>query len=85
MKFFFAAVLAAACVIGSSPALARAGHGAAAIRSAGHGNLNPTTQLPRLPQQAPMENRIPAPLAPPSQAPAINGPPLRSPYGGVMH
>jgi hypothetical protein len=84
MKFFFVAVLAVACVVGSSPTLARAGHRSAAIRSAGQGGLNPTTQLPRLPQQAPMENRIPAPLPPPAQAPAINGPSLRSPYGGVM-
>jgi hypothetical protein len=83
MKFFFAAILAVACVVGSSPGFARAAH-RAAIRSAGHGNLNPTTQLPRLPQQTPMENRIPAPLPPPAQAPPINGPSLRSPYGGVM-
>jgi hypothetical protein len=34
--------------------------------------------------QAPMQNSIPAPLPPPAQAPAIKGPALRSPYGGVM-
>jgi hypothetical protein len=36
------------------------------------------------PPQAPVENRIPAPLPPPAEAPVIHGPPLRSPYGGVM-
>jgi SRSO17 transposase len=29
-------------------------------------------------------NRIPAPLAAPSQPPVINGPSARSPYGGVL-
>ena len=46
---------------------------------------NPTTLLgspaPRMPA---FQNRIPAPLAAPTQAPVINGPAARSPYGGVL-
>jgi hypothetical protein len=36
------------------------------------------------PPSATFQSRIPAPLAAPSQAPVINGPAARSPYGGVM-
>jgi hypothetical protein len=83
MKPVLAAALALACVVASSPALARKGQAATSGR-AGAAVSDPTTRLaPPLPQ-APVENRIPAPLPPPAQAPVINGPPLRSPYGGVM-
>jgi hypothetical protein len=72
MKRVFAAlIVAAAFVAASDPSFARAG--------AGHGfgryMRNPTVFLgaPR-PPVASYSNRIPAPLAAPSQAPVINGP-----------
>jgi hypothetical protein len=87
MKRIFTAVLvAAACVVASTPGFARGGvgHGGG---FAGRGGFvrNPTTLLGSPASQMPaFENRIPAPLAAPSQAPVINGPSGRSPYGGVM-
>jgi hypothetical protein len=85
MKSFIAAAVALACVVGSTSAFARGGHRAAATGfAAGHVSPDPTTRLAPATPQAPTQNRIPAPLPPPAQAPVINGPPLRSPYGGVM-
>jgi hypothetical protein len=83
LKRFLAAIFAGilACVASSTPGFARRGpaHGPGFVR-------DPTTRLGNpAPQMPTFENRIPAPLAPPSQAPAVNGPPARSPYGGVMH
>jgi hypothetical protein len=84
MKPVLVAALAIACAVASTPALARKGHSLATSGRGGAAVSDPTTRLaPPLPQ-APVENRIPAPLPPPAQAPVINGPPLRSPYGGVM-
>jgi hypothetical protein len=83
MKPFLALLLAATCVVGSTPSFARGGgHGGGL-----HGGFtrNPTTLLGSpAPQMPAFENRIPAPLAAPTQPPVINGPPARSPYGGVM-
>ena len=84
MKRVFAAVLATACIVASTPGFARGG--------LGHGGgfrggvvRDPTTLLGSPAPQVPaFENRIPAPLAAPSQPPVINGPSARSPYGGVM-
>jgi hypothetical protein len=46
---------------------------------------NPSTLLgTQAPTTPTFQSRIPAPLAAPAQAPAINGPSARSPYGGVM-
>jgi hypothetical protein len=85
MTFFFAAALALLCVVEATSAFARGGHRAATTGFAsGHVSPNPTTRLAPAAPQAPMQNSIPAPLPPPAQAPVINGPPLRSPYGGVM-
>jgi len=94
MKRVFAVVLAAACVVGSTPSFARGGfgHGGGFRGGFGHGGgfrggfvRNPTTLLgspaPRMPA---FQNRVPAPLAAPTQPPVINGPSARSPYGGVM-
>jgi hypothetical protein len=94
MKRVFAVVVAAACVVGSTPSFARGGfgHGGGFRGGFGHGGgfrggfvRNPTTLLgspaPRMPA---FQNRIPAPLAAPTQPPVINGPSARSPYGGVM-
>jgi hypothetical protein len=83
MKRVFAIVLAAACVIGSTPSFARGGGG----HGFGRGGFarNPTTLLGASSPASPtFQSRIPAPLAAPSQAPVINGPSGRSPYGGVM-
>ena len=84
MKRILAAVLATACIVASTPGFARG--------AVGHGGgfrggfvRNPTTLLgspaPRMPV---FQNRIPAPLAAPTQPPVINGPAARSPYGGVL-
>src|SRR5262249_11807015 len=87
MKRGFAALLvAAACVGGSTPGFARGGLGHVG-GFANHGGLvrDPTTLLGSSAPQVPtFENRIPAPLAAPSQPPVINGPSARSPYGGVL-
>jgi hypothetical protein len=83
MKHVFAIVLAAACVIASTPSFARGGGGHGFAR--GGFARNPTTLLGASPPASPtFQSRIPAPLAAPSQAPVINGPSARSPYGGVM-
>jgi len=84
MKRVFAAVLATACLVASTPGFARGG--------LGHGGgfrggfvRNPTTLLGSpAPQMPAFQNRIPAPLAAPAQPPVINGPAAQSPYGGVM-
>ena len=73
MQRLFAAVLAVTCVVGPTPGFARAGF----AHGSGLGGFarNPTRLLgapvPRVPA---LQNRIPAPLAPPAQAPIINGP-----------
>ena len=79
MKRVFAAVLAVACVVGSTPGFARGGfaHGAGFAQGSGRGGLarNPAALLGApAPQMPAFENRIPAPLAAPQQAPVINGP-----------
>jgi hypothetical protein len=79
MKRVFAAVLAVACVVGSTPSFARGGfaHGAGFANGSGRGGFgrNPGilfgTPAPQMPA---FENRIPAPLSAPAQAPIINGP-----------
>ena len=84
MTRVLAAVLATACIVASTPGFARGG--------LGHGGgfrggvvRDPTTLLGSPAPQVPaFENRIPAPLAAPSQPPVINGPSARSPYGGVL-
>jgi hypothetical protein len=83
MKRAVVAVLVAACVLGfSSDGLARRG---VAHRSGAGVVRNPTVLLASPAPQVPaLKNRIPAPLPPSAQPPVINGPRLRSPYGGVM-
>jgi hypothetical protein len=86
MQRLFAAFVVACvtCVIGSTPGFARGttpgiAHGsvgmgrAAGMRRGAHG--------PELQQMPTMQDRIPAPLAPPSQPPTINGPLQQSPPG----
>jgi hypothetical protein len=80
MQRLFAAVLAVACVLGSTAGFARgAGHGF------GRGGFvrNPTTRLAPPTPQAPLENRIPAPLAAPAEAPTINGPLSQPAFRGL--
>ena len=92
MKRIFAAVLvAAACVVGSTPSFALGGvvhllaRGGVGDGLGGSLVRNPTTLLGASQPPSPaFENRIPAPLAAPSQPPVINGPSARSPYGGLM-
>src|SRR5258708_5893275 len=78
MKRVFAAVLAVACVVGSTPGFARGGfaHGAGFAHGSGRGGFvrNPALLGASAPQMPAFENRIPAPLPPPPQAPIINGP-----------
>ena len=88
MKRLFAAVLAVACIMGSNPSFARGGlaHGAGFAHGTGRGNFvrNPTTLLgnpaPRMPT---FQNRIPAPLSEPAQAPIINGPMSQPAFRGM--
>ena len=79
MKSCFAAMLAVACVVGSTPVFARG-----AVHGFGRGGYaHATTRLaPPIPQ-APLESRIPAPLASPSPAPTINGPLSQPAFRGL--
>jgi hypothetical protein len=77
MRRVFAAVLAIACVAGSTPVFARGfGHGAGAYARV-------TTRLAPPTPQAPLASRIPAPLASPSAAPTINGPLSQPAFRGL--
>jgi hypothetical protein len=79
MKRVFAIVLAAACIVGSTPSFARGGFGLGGGFRGGFVR-NPTTLLGSPGRQTPVfQSRIPAPLASPAQAPVINGPLARSP------
>jgi hypothetical protein len=79
MKRVFAAVLAVVCVLGPTTSFARGGFGNGAGAIHGFSNRgafrrNPTLLGPLTPQTPTFQNRIPAPLPPPAQAPIINGP-----------
>ena len=82
MKRVFAVLLAATCVVASTPSFARGGGG----RGLGGGGFrSQQLLLGPSPQAAPaFQSRIPSPLPAPSQPPTINGPAARSPYGGVF-
>jgi len=82
MQRVFVAVLAVACIVGSTPSFARGGdHG---VGRGGGFVRNPTVLLgapaPRVPNLA---NRIPAPLASPAPAPIINGPVSQPAFRGL--
>jgi len=69
MKRVFAAVLAVACVVGSTPGFARgAGFGHGSDRG-GFVRNSPALLGAPAPQMPAFENRIPAPLPPAPQAP----------------
>jgi hypothetical protein len=83
-RVFTMLLLATACVVGSTPGFARGGFGHGGFGRTGVVR-NPSTLLgSQAPATPTFQNRVPAPLASPSQAPTINGPSGRSPYGGVM-
>jgi hypothetical protein len=82
MQGLFAAVLAVTCVVGSTPSFARAGFAHGSVRD--HFVRNPTTLLgPAASQMPAFENRIPAPLSAPAQAPIINGPMSQPAFRGL--
>jgi hypothetical protein len=79
MRRLLVTVFAAACVVASTPILAR---------DAGHGNRvahmrDPTTMLAPAPPTAIIENRIPAPLPTTAGAPVINGPISQPAFRGL--
>jgi hypothetical protein len=79
MQRLFAAVLAVACVVGSTPGFARgAGHAGRVAQM-----RDPTTLLGPPAPMPTFENRIPAPMAPPAQAPTINGPISQPAFRGL--
>jgi hypothetical protein len=77
MKRLLTAMLAVACIVGSTPVFARGG---------GHGfggYARATTRLAPPTPQASVGSRIPAPLASPSPAPTINGPLSQPAFSGL--
>jgi hypothetical protein len=80
MQRIFAIALAAACVVAAAaPAVARnAGH----VGHAGRMH-DPTMLLAPSPAMPSLENRIPAPLGQPAQAPTINGPVSQPAFRGL--
>jgi hypothetical protein len=84
MQRLLAAVLAMTCLVVSTPGFARAGfaHGAGLA----HGSFvrDPTARFgATAPQMPAVENRIPAPLLGPAQAPTINGPMSQPAFRGL--
>jgi hypothetical protein len=82
MRRLLAVILALTCVVGSTPSFARGGHG----HGSGGGRVrqDPTTLLGSPAPQVPaFENRIPAPLSAPAQAPTINGPVSQPAFRGM--
>ena len=84
MRRLFAAVLAVACVAGSTSVFARGGmgHGAGLAGRGGHA-FNPALLQNPAPQMPTFENRIPAPLSSPAQAPLVNGPMSQPAFRGM--
>jgi len=84
MTRLFAVVLAVACVAGSTSGFARGGmgHGAGLAGRGGH-SFNPALLQNPAPQMPTFDNRSPAPLASPSQAPVINGPMSQPAFRGM--
>ena len=74
MKALFAAVLALACVAGSTDGFARGEAAGFAHGGGGLAHRSAPFFAEPAPQMPAFESRIPAPLAAPEQAPVINGP-----------
>jgi hypothetical protein len=83
MNRLFAVVLAVACVAGSTSGFARGGMGHFAGGGRGGHGVNPAFLQNSAPQMPAFENRSPAPLASPSQAPTINGPMSQPAFRGM--
>jgi hypothetical protein len=86
MRHLLAAVLAMTCLVASTPGFARAGfaHGADFAHGIGRFVPDPTARFGATGPQAPaVENRIPAPLPGPAQAPTINGPMSQPAFRGL--
>jgi hypothetical protein len=86
MRRLLAAVLAMTCLVGSTPSFARAGfaHGAGLAHGTGGFVRDPTARFGTTAPQTPaVENRIPAPLPGPAQAPTINGPMSQPAFRGL--
>jgi hypothetical protein len=84
MRTLLAAVFAIAWVIGSTPVFARgAAHGFGGRGFGARGYVGATTRLAPPSPQAPLESRIPAPLAAPAPAPTINGPLSQPAFRGL--
>jgi hypothetical protein len=82
MQRLFAAALAVACVVASTPSFARGGF----AHGAGRGGFvrDPTVQFGTGAAQTPaFESRAPAPLPAPTQAPVINGPMSQPAFRGL--
>jgi hypothetical protein len=82
MQRLFAVVLAVACVVASTPSLARGGF----AHGGGRGGFvrDPTVRFGTGAAQTPaFENRIPALLPGPAQAPVINGPMSQPAFRGL--
>jgi hypothetical protein len=84
MKRLFIAVSVVACVAGSTSVFARGGMGYG-VGLAGRGShaFNPARFQNPAPQMPAFQNRIPAPLASPEQAPLINGPISQPAFQGM--
>ena len=84
MTRLFAVVLAVACGAGSTSGFARGGmgHGAGLAGRGGH-SFNPALLQNPAPQMPTFENRIPAPLSSPAQAPLVNGPMSQPAFRGM--
>jgi hypothetical protein len=82
MQRLFAVVLAVACVASSTSVFARGGMGHVGGFHGGRG-VNPAFLQNPAPQMPTFENRSPAPLASPSQAPVINGPMSQPAFRGM--
>ena len=86
MRRLLAAVLATTCLVASTPGFARGGfaHGAGFAHGTGGFVRDPTARFGATAPPAPaLENRIPAPLSAPAQAPIINGPMSQPAFRGL--
>jgi hypothetical protein len=83
MKRLFAVVLAVACVASSTSGFARGGMGHFAGGGRGGHRVNPAFLQNPAPQMPAFQNRSPAPLAAPEQAPVINGPISQPAFQGM--
>ena len=82
-RFLLAAVLAMTCLVASTPGFARGGFGHGGGFAHGGFRGDPTARFPAAPQGPALENRIPAPLSGPVQAPTINGPMSQPAFRGL--